>query len=108
MSVSYSEAGMNVCTFSWFALLLRLRRSHEPSNRPPGRPSLGEAEAGGHGISGIKLNDPPRGDKRTSKHGERSESQSYDGTILGILRIQAQKQARFARRILHLGCVKRR
>ena len=38
MSVSYSEAGMNLPTFSQFRILLRLRRPHEPSNRPPGRP----------------------------------------------------------------------
>ena len=39
MSVSYSEAGMTVSTFSWFCILLQLHRPHEASSRPPGRPS---------------------------------------------------------------------
>ena len=39
MSVSYSEAGAYVPTFSRFRIPLRRPRSHEPSSRPPYRPS---------------------------------------------------------------------
>lgn len=49
---SYSEAGMNVPTFSRLGILLRLRRPHELATRPPGRPAPGEIEADGHGGSG--------------------------------------------------------
>ena len=63
VSVSYSEAGMNVPPFSRFRILLRLRRPQEPSSRPPGRPSPGEVEAGGHGSGRNKRNGPPRVDK---------------------------------------------
>ena len=58
----------------------------EPSNRPPGRSSSGEVEAGGHGSGRTRRNGPPRVDKRALKRGEHSESQSSDETILGILR----------------------
>ena len=75
---------MNVPTFSRFDILLRLRRPHEPSSRPPGRPSPGEVEAGGHGSGRSKRKGPPRVEKRASKRGEHSESQSCDDTILGI------------------------
>ena len=54
MSVSYSEAGMNVPAFGRFRILLRSRRPHKPSSRPPGRPSPGEIEAGGHGSGRSK------------------------------------------------------
>ena len=87
MSVSYSEAGMNVPAFGRFRILLRSRRPHKPSSRPPGRPSPGEIEAGGHDSGRSKRNGPPRVDKRASKRGKHSESQSYDETILGILPI---------------------
>ena len=50
----FCEAGMNVPTFSQFRILLRLRRQHEASNRPPGRPSPGEVEAGGYGSGRSK------------------------------------------------------
>ena len=36
MSVSYSEAGLNVRTFSRFRVLTRLRRPHESSSRQSG------------------------------------------------------------------------
>ena len=38
MGVSDCEADVNVPTFSWFRALLRLRRPHEASRRPPRRP----------------------------------------------------------------------
>ena len=50
MSVSYSEAGAYVPTFSRFRITLRRRRPHQPSGRPPCRPSPGAVEAGGHGA----------------------------------------------------------
>ena len=74
-------------TFSRFGILLRLRRPHEPSSRPPGRPSPGEVEAGGHGSGRSKRKGPPRVEKRTSKRGKHSEFQSLDDTTLGILHI---------------------
>ena len=43
MSVSYSEAGMNVPTFSRFRMLLRLCRPHEPWSMPQGRQATGQA-----------------------------------------------------------------
>ena len=49
---------MSVPTFSRFRILLRLHRPHEPSSRPPGRPSQGEVEAGGHGSGRSKQNSP--------------------------------------------------
>ena len=86
MSISFSEAGTNVPTFGRFRILMRLRRPHEPSSRPPGRPSPGELETGRHGSRRRKRNGPPRVDKRASKRGESTlESQSYDETIPGIL-----------------------
>ena len=78
---------MNAPTFSRFRVLLRLRRLHEPSSRPPGRPSLGEVGAGGHRSARSKRNGPPRVDKRASKRAEHSDSQSCDETILCILHI---------------------
>ena len=83
MSVSYSEAGVNVPTFSQFRILVRLCRLHEPSRRTPGRPSPGEIEAGGHG-SGRST---PKGSPRVDKCGERSDFYSDDHTILDLLHI---------------------
>ena len=54
---------MNAAAFSRFRILLRLRRPHEPSSRPLGRPSSGEVEAGGHGSGRNKQNGPPRVDE---------------------------------------------
>ena len=59
-------------TFNRFGILLRLGRPHEPSSRPPGRPSPGEVEAGGHGSARSKRKGPPRVEKRAEKHGEHS------------------------------------
>ena len=56
-------------------MLLRLRRLHEPSTRPPGRPSPGGVEAGGYGSGRRKRNGPPRIDKRPrSKESMRNPS----------------------------------
>ena len=85
MSISYSEAGMNVPAFSRFRILVRLRRPHEPSSRPPGRPSPGEVEADRHGSGRSKRKGPPRVEKRAAKRGEHSELQSWDDTILVML-----------------------
>ena len=46
---SSSKRAYMMPTFSRFGILLRIRRPHEPSSRPPGRPSPGDADAGGHG-----------------------------------------------------------
>ena len=59
-------------TFSRSGILLRLRRPHEPSIRPPGRASPGEVEAGGHGNGKSKRNGPPRVENRAAKRGENS------------------------------------
>ena len=67
MSVSYSQAGMNVPTFSRFSILLRSRRPHEPSSRPPGRTSSGEVEAGGYGSGRSKRNGLPRVNKSAER-----------------------------------------
>ena len=74
-------------TFDQFRVLLRLRRPHEPASRLPGRPSSSEVEAGGYGSRRSKRNGHSRVDKRASKRVEHPESQSCDGTILGILHI---------------------
>ena len=87
MSVSHSGTGMNMSTFSRFRMLLRLRRPHEPSSRPPGRRSPGGVEAGRHSSGRSKRNGPPRVHKRASKRGQHSGSQSCNETILGILHI---------------------
>ena len=50
-------------TFSRFGTLLRLRRLTEPSSRPPGRPSPGGVEAGGHGSGRSKRKCEPRVDQ---------------------------------------------
>ena len=85
MSISYSEAGMNVPAFSRFRILVRLRRPHEPSSRPPGRPSPGEVEADRHGSGRSKRKGPPRVEKRAAKRGKRSDFHSDDNTILELL-----------------------
>ena len=86
MSVSYSEAGAYVPTFSRFRIPLRRRLPHEPSSRPPCRPSPGAVEAGGHGGGRNKRKGKPQVEKRAAKRGERSESYSCD-TILDMLHI---------------------
>ena len=86
MSVSYSEAGAYVPTFSRFRIPLRRRLPHEPSSRPPCRPSPGAVEAGGHGGARNKRKGKPQVEKRAAKRGERSESYSCD-TILDMLHI---------------------
>ena len=64
MSVSYSEAGMNVPPFRRFRLLLGLRWPHESSSKPPGRPSPREVEASGYGSGRSKRKGWPRIEKR--------------------------------------------
>ena len=76
-------------TFSRLGILLRIRQPHEPSSRPPDRPSPGEAEEGEHSSGRSKRKGPPRVKKRASKRGEHSEFRSFDDTILGILNIFA-------------------
>ena len=87
MSVSFSEAGISVTTFSRFIILLRLRRPHEPSSRPSVRPSPGVVGRGEHGSERSKWNGLSRVNKSASKRGERSESQSWDKMIPGVLLI---------------------
>ena len=43
---------------------VRLRRPHESSSKPPGRPSTGEVQAGGHGSGRSKRQGPSRVEKR--------------------------------------------
>ena len=74
-------------TSSWFYILLRSRRRHEPSSRPLGRLSLSEVEAGGHDSGRSKRKGLPRVKKRTARREEHSEIQPCDGTILDILQI---------------------
>ena len=91
MSVSYSEAGINVPTFSRFRILLRLRWPNKSLSRPPDRPSLGKVEAGGHGSGSSKQNGPPRVDQGASKRGEHSGSPFCDETNLDILPTSSQR-----------------
>ena len=81
MGVSDCEA-VNVTTFSWFRALLRLRRPHEASRRPPRRPSSDEVEAGGNVSARRKREESLSVEKRAAKHGERSYFHSDDHTIL--------------------------
>ena len=74
-------------TFSRFGIFMRLRRPHEPSSRPPGRPSPCEVEGGEHGSGRRKRKGPPRIEKRVAKRGERSDFHSVDHRHLGILHI---------------------
>ena len=87
MSVSYPEAVMIVPMCSRFGFLLRLNRPHEPSSRPPARPSPGEVEAGGQGSGISKREGPPRAEKRAAKRGERSNFPSFNVLHLSILLI---------------------
>ena len=73
-------------TFSRFRALLRLRRPHEASSRPPGRPSPGEVEAGGHGSGKSKRKGSPRVEKGAVKRGKRSDFHADDDTILHFVR----------------------
>ena len=70
MSVSYSKTAAHVPTFNLFRIPLRRRRPHEPSSRPPFRPSPGAVEAGGHVDRRIKRKIPPRVEKGVTKRGE--------------------------------------
>ena len=72
MSVSYSEAGAHVSMFSRFCIPLRRRRPHEPSSRPPCRPSPGAVETGGTGAATRGLS---------------SDFHSLKDTILDLLHI---------------------
>ena len=62
-------------TFNRFGILLRLGRPHEPSSRPPGRPSPGEVEAGGHGSGRSK-----RKVRLVSRKGPRSAENTRDSS----------------------------
>ena len=78
-------------------ILRRLRHPHEPSSRPPGRPSPGEVVAGGHGSARSERKGPPREKVRleltssegksegAAKRGEPSHFPSDDDMNLGIL-----------------------
>ena len=72
-------------TFNRFGILLRLGRPHEPSSRPPGRPSPGEVEGGGHRNEKSKRKGPPGIETRAAKRGERSDFHFDDHMHLGIL-----------------------
>ena len=76
--------------FTRFGILLRFRRSHGPSSRPPGAgpPRVHEAEAGRHGGSGKrKGRGPPHVEKRAAKRESARNSSPETKTILGILSI---------------------
>ena len=87
MSVSYSEAGAYVPAFSRFRIPLRPRRPHEPSGRPPCRPSPGAVEAGWHSRGISKRKGPPRVEKRAAKRGEHSDFHSFNDMILNLLHV---------------------
>ena len=87
MNVSYSEAGAYVPTFSRFRITLRRRRPHDPSSRPPSRPSRGAVKAGGYGGERSKRKGPPRVEKKAVKRGEHSDFHSFNDTILDMLHI---------------------
>ena len=87
MSVSYPEAGMSVRTFSRFRIRLRLRRPHEPSSGPPGRPSSGKVLASGHGSGRSKRKGSPRVEKRAAKRGDLSVFHADDHAILLLLNL---------------------
>ena len=84
---SSSKRAYMMPTFSRFGILLRIRRPHEPSSRPPGRPSPGEVETGGYDSGRGKRKGPPRVEKRAAKRGKNSEPQSFDDAILSVLPI---------------------
>ena len=81
MSVSHLEAGAYVPTPNRFRMLLRLRRPHKASSRPPCRPSPGAVEAGEHGGGRSKRKGPPRVEKRATKRGERQFFPYFNDTI---------------------------
>ena len=84
-TVSYSEAGTYVPTFSRFRITLRRFRPHEPASRPrragsPRAPSV----AGGHGSGISKRKGSPRVEKRAAKRGEHSDFHPFNDTILEL------------------------
>ena len=88
MSVSYPEAGAYVPTLYRLRVIsLRRRRRHEPSSRPPCRPSPGAVETGGHGGGRSKRKGLPPLEKRAAKRGEHSDFHSFNDTILDLLHI---------------------
>ena len=69
-----------------FAFLLRLRRPHEQSSRPPRRPSPGAVKAGGHGSG--RSNEKSASRRENGREVRRSRGiQPWDDTIMDILHI---------------------
>lgn len=70
---TYFEAGIHMPTFRRFVCLARLPRPHEPLSRPPGRPSAGEVEAGGHRTVGARKENE-KSPSRSMKEPRRAET----------------------------------
>ena len=84
ISVSYSEPGACVPTFSRFRIPLRRCRPHEPSSRPPCRPTLVAVEAGGRGGARSERKGSPRVEKRAPERGARSFFPSFNDMVLHL------------------------
>ena len=76
-----------VPTFSRFSIPLRRSRPHEPSSRPPCRPSPRAVAAGGHCAGRSKRKCAPRVEDKAAKRGERSFPPSFNDTILHFILI---------------------
>ena len=100
-----SEASMNVPTFRRFRILLRLRRPHEASSRPLGRPSPDDIEAGRYGSGRSKRNGLLRVDKTPacgSAHA-RSELESWTGTTTATVLPRGAHQSKCSSQEKYLG-----